>query len=86
MLLVDVQTWWLASFSIDALLALTIVEWLRAISSRSMGEDYSSALLPSTADQLDACVMQIASAVSLLGSLRLVRPTAQQPASLRPRA
>jgi hypothetical protein len=59
MFLMDIQTWWLASLGLDLLVALCIVEWLRAIGSRTIGSEYSSSLLPSTGDQLDACVAQL---------------------------
>jgi hypothetical protein len=63
MFLMDIQSWWLASLGLDLFVALFIVEWLRAVGSRTMGTDYSSILLPATGDQLDACVAQIATSV-----------------------
>ena len=73
MLLADLPNWWLASFSLDLLLALTIVEWLRAVSSRTMGQEYTSAFLPAVADQLDGCFAQIATTITLLSALRVDR-------------
>jgi hypothetical protein len=70
MLLMDIQSWWLASLGLDVFVALCIVEWLRAVGSRTMGAEYSSTLLPATGDQLDACVAQISVGLESLNSLR----------------
>ena len=77
MFLMDIQSWWLASLALDLFVALCIVEWLRAVGSRTMGFEYSSTLLPATGDQLDACVAQIsigAMVVNMLLSVQRRRP------------
>jgi hypothetical protein len=73
MFLMDIQSWWLASLSLDMFVALFIVEWLRALGSRTMGSDYSSSWLPATGDQFDACLAQL-SAGMIAVNLRLSCP------------
>jgi hypothetical protein len=79
-LLIDLQSWWVASLGLDVFLALVIVEWLRAVGSRAMGTQYSSTLLPATADQLDGCLAQAAASMAALSAMlsaqRLRRATA----------
>ena len=78
MFLMDIQSWWLASLGLDLFLALFIVEWLRAVSSRTMGSEYSSTLLPATGDQLDACVALFAT--SILSCTMLLNVQRRSPA------
>ncbi len=73
--LTDIQSWWMATFSLDMLLALVIVEWLRAASSRLLGEEYVSAYLPIASTELDGCLAQLAVGVADIGARRMLPQT-----------